>query len=1246
MRKLFLLTLTLFLTFYGFAQQTVKVDLKPHKSGFEVSNIRSAGFNVSMELAEISFTEKVTKEGTFTVPEAEGLIKTYNVGKPNLPVFGKLIEVPVGADVSFKVISFEEETIKLPAYGILHKIIPAIASVSKSGDFADVKYTTDKSIYEKNTFYSTEFIKYEEAGIMRHTRLGRIEVNPFQYNPVTNELTVKSKIQFEVIFKNADTYKTSSLKKKFYSPYYSGILKNQTINYVETDSKELIQDAPVTYVIVADRMFEAQLQEFIAWKKIKGFHVIVGYTDVIGTTTTTIKTYLQNLYENPTAGVYPPSFVLFVGDVQQVPTFTSSVTATHVTDLRYCEYTNDNIPEVYYGRFSAQTTAQLQPQIDKTLMYEQYTMPDPSYLTNQVLVAGVDAGAAPTFGNGAINYVTAYYVNAEHGINPLTYLYNDAANSTVMTSNNSGASASIISYISQGVGFANYTAHCSSSGWYDPSFDIEDVSGLTNNGKYGLWIGNCCQSVMFGYDECFGEAALRKVNGGAVGDIGGSESTYWDEDYWWGIGLKSGSATANPTYEETGLGAYDGVYHEKANEINNLSSWYFTQGQVNMCGNLAVQASTSGLKQYYWEIYHLMGDPSVMTYMRVPDALTVTTSPEVLTIGQLSVEITTTPYAYIAITQNEVLIGVGMVDAAGSATIDLSEAFDGTTVTMVVTAQNKQPFIEEFIPIALNQPYVLVNSATPVSSPEYGATTFLSVSLKNVAAEGSGYDASSVNAVISSSDEYVTINENTAVFGAINAGQIVTISDIFNITIDENTPDQHKIFFDVVMTGADAKYTWNSSFYITVKSPDLSLELSEIMDNSSEVSFISTPVLTVSPQANYVYNVEVIGNTGNGNGRLDAGETATVSVNLKNSGHAALSNATGTLSSTSPYVTIGSEPVTILNLPVGQTTPVTFSIILSPETPMGEMIDLKFTFVKGELIYEYTFEEKVGLILDDFESGDFSSYDWVMSGVNWVISSVSPYNGAYSAVSGNVNDNQISSMSLTLNVLANDQVSFFSKVSSESGYDYLVFYIDGTEAGSWSGEEVWAEHTYAVTAGTHTFKWSYEKDYSVSNGSDCAWVDNIILPTFSSKKEANLSCTISAITLPEWLTLTDNGNGTAVLSGLAPNTKNTYSVSLQAVSDGDPTVQNFDIWVGNVSVENITDNFDIYPNPNRGVFTIVLTESTSSSVEIYNIQGQIIYQDKLVDKNSEINLSNIAEGVYFVKISSDEQVVTKKLIIR
>jgi hypothetical protein len=91
------------------------------------------------------------------------------------------------------------------------------------------------------------------------------------------------------------------------------------------------------------------------------------------------KNYLKNLYNSGTSSDPPPSFVLFVGDVDQIPSFNGS-TGSHVTDLYYCEYTNDFLPEVYYGRFSCTGVSDLQPQIDKTLEYEKYLMPDDSFL--------------------------------------------------------------------------------------------------------------------------------------------------------------------------------------------------------------------------------------------------------------------------------------------------------------------------------------------------------------------------------------------------------------------------------------------------------------------------------------------------------------------------------------------------------------------------------------------------------------------------------------------------------------------------------------------------------------------------------------------------------------------------------------------------------------------------------------------------------------------------------------------------
>ena len=76
---------------------------------------------------------------------------------------------------------------------------------------------------------------------------------------------------------------------------------------------------------------------------------------------------------------------------------------------------------------------------------------------------------------------------------------------------------------------------------------------------------------------------------------------------------------------------------------------------------------------------------------------------------------------------------------------------------------------------------------------------------------------------------------------------------------------------------------------------------------------------------------------------------------------------------------------------------------------------------------------------------------------------------------------------------AGETMSFDWKVSSESNYDFLYFFVNGTQNGSGiSGTTNWATNTYtAPSDGTYNFEWRYTKDTSVSSGSDCGYVDNV-----------------------------------------------------------------------------------------------------------------------------------------------------------
>jgi pimeloyl-ACP methyl ester carboxylesterase len=134
------------------------------------------------------------------------------------------------------------------------------------------------------------------------------------------------------------------------------------------------------------------------------------------------------------------------------------------------------------------------------------------------------------------------------------------------------------------------------------------------------------------------------------------------------------------------------------------------------------------------------------------------------------------------------------------------------------------------------------------------------------------------------------------------------------------------------------------------------------------------------------------------------------------------------------------------------------------------------------------------LLVENFESGNFNSYPWQQSGnANWVIVSDTVYEGNYAAKSGTITDNQSSTIEVVTDTYSFNAISFARKVSSEANYDYLRFYIDGVERSQWSGNRDWAQQICSITPGQHTFKWSYTKDGSVSSGSDCAWIDDIVI---------------------------------------------------------------------------------------------------------------------------------------------------------
>jgi len=1112
---------------------------------------------LSNSFSLLSYRTVKTEKGIFSELSIPDYGTSMKIGDPKLPVLKKLIEIPVDAVPTVNIISYSLTEYKLSDYGIQYALMPSQPSVSKDirKKLPEFKYNT--STYSANQFNSDDLVSIDVLGIMRNVRLARLNIAPVRYNPVTNTIQVYNDIQVEITFPGADITQTIELKKKNYSFYFESMFNNQLLNYKTPIAvKDTVTKYPVKYVIVSDPSFQTALQPFIQWKTKKGFKVIEAYTNnsSVGNTTTSIKNYLQGLYNAGTTSDPAPSFVLFVGDVAQVPAFAGTENGGgHVTDLYYCEYTGDFMPEMYYGRFSATTVAELQPQIDKTLEYEQYLMPDPSYLGKCDMISGQDESGVQYSllqGDGQINYGTSTYFNTAHGLTSNTYLYATSGSSATQ----------IIQDVSNGVCFANYTAHGSADGWYDPSFTISNISSLQNNHKYPLMVGNCCLTNSYDSD-CFGEELLRASGKGAVGYIGGSNTSDWDEDFWFGTGYKT--VVANPTYSASSLGAYDRTFHDHGEKFGD---WYATQDQMIFAGNLAVTQSGSSLSTYYWEIYCLMGDPSLMIYYGVPPALTATYN-ALLPIGTNSFTVNTEPYAYIAVSMNGMLYGAALADSFGVATVPISLISIPGTADVVVTKQNRSPYIGTVTVASPSGPYVIYFSkllhdvaGNNNGLADYSENITLDITLENVGAS----TASGVSAKLRSNDPYVTITDSTQSWGSITIGGSSTQSNAFAFTVADYVPDQHLAQFSLVIT--DGSNNWTGTFNVDLNSPKLSIG-----------------------------NISINDAMGNGNGILDPGETADLIISASNLGHSDATNTNSflTLNAGTALINTGTSNLGLLNALTG-TANATFNITVSPSAIIGSTVSFTDSLSSGLYSALKQFILMIGLVDEDWETGTFTKFHWVRGTYPWMIDSIAPFEKKYSAKSGDITNNQTSDLSITLDIISNDSISFYRRVSSESGYDFLNFYIDGTIKDTASGDGGgWTRVAVPVTTGIHTFKWSYSKDVSDSAGSDCAWIDYIVFPPIN----------FSGISVPD------------------------------------------------MKSDNISLN--CYPNPftNSAFINYNLEKSGSVAIKIYDIMGQEV-ATVVNEKNKQagnylitFNAEKLNTGIYNCIMITKNKIITKKIII-
>jgi hypothetical protein len=319
---------------------------------------------------------------------------------------------------------------------------------------------------------------------------------------------------------------------------------------------------------------------------------------------------------------------------------------------------------------------------------------------------------------------------------------------------------------------------------------------------------------------------------------------------------------------------------------------------------------------------------------------------------------------------------------------------------------------------------------------------------------------------LTSQDTLVKVNQATANWGSVTPGSSATVNDAFQIIIDSLTPDRH--IANLSLEVIDGANSWTSKFTLPIRSRRL--------EAGTEVIYDPYP--------------------GNGNGLADPGETFTLKIPVTNTGQSISKNTTLSISTDNQFLTLNNPTVFLGDLLPGTQKTADFNITAASNAPLGTMPKVSLLAkASGKYSISKDYLLTIGIISEDFESNNFDHLPWLQSGsLPWTITNINPQQGSYCARSGAITHAQSSTLRISFNILRDGKISFYRKVSSEAGYDRLLFYIDDLLVKEWSGQQDWGNVSFDVLAGTHTFRWTYLKDGATSVGSDCAWIDNIIFP--------------------------------------------------------------------------------------------------------------------------------------------------------
>lgn len=418
-------------------------------------------------------------------------------GAPDLPHIARSVMLPSVGDVSVSV--DESASVFTEMSGI--DIAPSKGNLYRDTPPGEVPFWFDAAKYTADDFFPGALADVGDPYILRDTRGVAVRLFPFQYNAARRTLRVYTQLTATIRISGdggVNAMPADAILAQSPSLAFENLYQMHYANYEPESRYTPLTEAGGMLIICHDAWLP-NVQPLVDHRNATGIPTNAVGVSTIGNTTTAIKSYIQSRYNQGDL-----AFVLLVGDYTQVATPQSFGGSADPTYAKCAG--SDNYPDLMIGRFSAETAAQVDTQVQRTVEYEQLEMVSAGWFKTAVGLASAQGAGIGDDGEA----------DWQHEDNIRTLLMTAGGYTTVdqIYDTNGGSAAMVTNAVNAGRGLINYTGHGSQNAWSTTGFSNSHVNALNNQDKLPFIVSVACVNGQFEGGTCFAEAWLRATKDG------------------------------------------------------------------------------------------------------------------------------------------------------------------------------------------------------------------------------------------------------------------------------------------------------------------------------------------------------------------------------------------------------------------------------------------------------------------------------------------------------------------------------------------------------------------------------------------------------------------------------------------------------------------------------------------------------------------------------------------------------------